>query len=104
MLVLSVGRGSFSVAGRELRMPLAMVSRKVSQLEAHLGARLLVRTTRSLAPTDAGRAYMASSRRILEELDEAERIAAGEFQAPRGEFVLTAPIMFGLLQILPIVA
>ncbi|WP_428394178.1 LysR family transcriptional regulator [Lichenicoccus sp.] len=104
VLVLSVDRGSFSAASRELRMPLATVSRKVSELEAHLGTRLLVRTTRSLATTDAGRAYLASSRRILEELDEAERVAAGEFRAPRGELVLTAPIVFGRLHILPILA
>ena len=104
VLVLSVDRGSFSAASRELRMPLATVSRKVGELEAHLGTRLLIRTTRSLAPTDAGRAFLASSRRILEELDEAERVAAGEFRAPRGELVLTAPIMFGRLHILPILA
>ena len=84
-------------------MPLATVSRKVSELEAHLGAQLLVRTTRRLAPTDTGRAYVASSRRILEEVDEAERVVAGEFQTPRGELILTAPVLFGRMHILPIV-
>lgn len=96
-------RGSFSAAGRELHMPLATVSRKVGELEAHLGTRLLLRTTRKVALTDAGAAYLASARRILGEIEEAERVAAGEFQAPRGELVLTAPLLFGRLVILPVV-
>lgn len=96
-------RGSFSAAGRELRMPLATVSRKVSELETHLGTRLLLRTTRKVALTDAGAAYLASARRILGEVEEAERVAAGEFQVPRGELVLTAPLLFGRLVILPVV-
>jgi DNA-binding transcriptional LysR family regulator len=103
ILLLSVERGSFSAAGRELRMPLPTVSRKVSDLEAHLGARLLVRTTRRLALTDAGTEYVASARRILGDIEEAERIAAGEFQSPRGDLVLAVPVLFGRLHVLPIV-
>lgn len=103
ILLLVVDRGSFSAASRELRMPLATVSRKVNELEAHLGTRLLVRTTRKLALTDAGGAYVAAARRILDEVGEAERVAAGEFRTPRGELILTAPILFGRLHILPIV-
>lgn len=103
ILLLSVDHGSFSAAGRTLRMPLPTVSRKVSELEAHLGTRLLLRTTRKLALTDAGRTFLLASRRILDEVDEAERAAAGEFQAPRGELVLTAPVLFGQLHILPVV-
>jgi DNA-binding transcriptional LysR family regulator len=103
ILLLSVDKGSFTAASRELRMPLATVSRRVSELETHLGTRLLVRTTRKLALTDPGRAYLASARRILDDVEEAERIAAGEFQVPRGELVLTAPVLFGRLHILPIV-
>lgn len=95
--------GSFSVASRELGVPLATVSRKVGELEAHLGTRLLTRTTRKLAMTDAGVAYMARARRILDELDETERAAAGEFHAPRGELVVTAPVLFGRVHVLPIV-
>jgi DNA-binding transcriptional LysR family regulator len=56
-----------------------------------------------LALTDVGATYVASSRRILEEVDETERMAAGEFHAPRGQLVLTAPVLFGRLHILPIV-
>jgi DNA-binding transcriptional LysR family regulator len=103
LLLRVVERGSFSAVSRDLHMPLATLSRKVNELEAHLGARLLIRTTRKLALTDAGAAYVASARRILEQIDETERIAAGEFHAPRGELVLTAPILFGRLHILPVV-
>src|SRR5689334_10060600 len=101
ILLLSVDKGSFSAAGRELRMPLATVSRKIAELEKRLGARLLVRTTRKLALTEAGAAYLVSTRRILEEVSEAERVAAGEFRVPRGELVLTAPVLFGRLHISP---
>ncbi len=103
ILLLSVDRGSFSAAGRELRMPLATVSRKVAELETHLGSRLLHRTTRKLALTEAGAIYLSSARRILDQVNEAERAAAGEFRVPRGELVLTAPVLFGRLHILPIV-
>lgn len=98
-----VDKGSFSAASRDLGVPLATVSRKVSELEAHLGTQLLVRTTRKVALTDAGAVYVASARRILAEIDETERTAAGEFHAPRGELILTAPLLFGRLYILPIV-
>jgi DNA-binding transcriptional LysR family regulator len=103
ILLSVVDKGSFSAASRDLGVPLATVSRKVSELEGHLGTRLLLRTTRKVALTDAGAVYVASARRILEEIDETERIAAGEFHAPRGELLLTAPVLFGRLHILPIV-
>jgi DNA-binding transcriptional LysR family regulator len=103
ILLRVVDRGSFSAASRDLGVPLATVSRKVNELEAHLGTKLLVRTTRKVALTDVGSAYVASTRRILDEIDETERIAAGEFHVPRGELILTAPILFGRLHILPIV-
>lgn len=104
ILARVVDKGSFSAAARDLRMPLASVSRKVGELEARLGTRLLLRTTRRLALTDAGADYLAATRRILESVDEAERKAAGEFETPRGELVLTAPILFGRLHVLPVVA
>lgn len=103
VLVLSAERGSFSAASRELRMPLPTVSRKVSELEARLGARLLARSTRRLELTEAGRAYVAAAKRILEDVEAAGRAAAGEFQMPRGELVVTAPLLFGRLHILPVV-
>lgn len=103
ILLRVVDKGSFSAASRDLGVPLATVSRKVNELESHLGTLLLVRTTRKVALTDAGAVYVASARRILEEVDETERAAAGEFHAPRGELILTAPVFFGRLHILPVV-
>ena len=104
VLVRVAETGSFSAASRALGMPLATVSRKIGELEAHLGTRLLVRTTRKVALTDAGAGYVAGARRILEAVNETERAAAGEFRLPRGELVLTAPVAFGRLHILPVVA
>jgi DNA-binding transcriptional LysR family regulator len=84
-------------------MPLATVSRKVSDLEAHLRTRLLIRSSRRLTLTEAGQAYLASARRILEDIEEAERSASGEYRAPRGQLNITAPIMFGRLHVEPVV-
>lgn len=96
--------GSFSAASRALKVPLATVSRKVSDLENHLGTRLLVRTTRKLTLTDSGQTYLDSACRILEQVDSAERLAAGENAEPRGELVIAAPVMFGSRHITPLVS
>ncbi len=101
-LLAAVEGGSLSAASRKLGMPLATVSRKVSELEGHLRTRLLNRTSRRLTLTDAGRSYVAACKRILEDIGEAERAAAGEYTAPRGDLIITAPIVFGRLHVLPI--
>lgn len=75
----------------------------MSDLETHLGSQLVVRTSRKILLTEAGAAFVASARRVLEELTEAERAASGEYRAPRGELLVTAPIMFGKLHVSPIV-
>ncbi|WP_323782810.1 LysR family transcriptional regulator [Thalassovita sp.] len=98
-----VETGNLSAAGRRLGVPLSTVSRKISDLEAHLGARLLIRSTRSVSLTEVGKAYVVATRRIVEDLAEAERAAAGEYADVKGELVITAPIVFGRLHILPIV-
>ena len=98
-----VDSGSLSAAGRRLGMPLATVSRKLAELETHLGARLLNRSTRRLDLTDPGRAYEQACRRILDDVEGAERAVAGEYDAPRGELAITAPIVFGRLHVLPVV-
>jgi len=103
ILVATVETGSFSAAGRRLGMPLPTVSRKVADLEAHLGARLLVRSTRRLEITEAGAAYIEACRRILDQVNEAERAAAGEYNEPRGDLVVAAPVVFGRVYVLPIV-
>jgi DNA-binding transcriptional LysR family regulator len=102
-LLAAVDAGSLSAASRKLGMPLATVSRKVSELEAHLRTQLLHRGSRRLTLTDAGRAYVAASRRILDEVGAAERAATGEYSAPRGDLIIAAPIVFGRLHVLPIV-
>jgi DNA-binding transcriptional LysR family regulator len=104
VLVAAADAGSLSAAARRLRTPLTTVSRKVSELEAHLKTRLFNRSSRRLTLTDAGRSYVAACRRILDELGEAERAAAGEYHAPKGELIITAPIVFGRLHVLPVVA
>lgn len=99
-----VTAGSFSAASRALRIPLPTVSRKVAELESHLDAKLLVRGTRRLALTEAGEAYLADCRRILEAVAEAERGAGGAYNAPQGELVITAPVAFGRLHVMPVAA
>lgn len=102
-LIAAVDGGSLSAASRMLRMPLSTVSRRISELEAHLTTQILVRTPRKLLLTDAGEAFVHTARRLLAELDEAERAAAGEYREPLGDLLVTAPIAFGKLHILPIV-
>jgi DNA-binding transcriptional LysR family regulator len=104
MFVAAVDHGSLSAAARALNVAIPSLSRKVGDLESLLGTKLLIRTSRTLTLTDAGMAYLAAARRILEQVEEAEREAAGEFQTPRGTLVLTAPNLFGRMFILPIVA
>src|SRR5436190_18015548 len=95
VLLAAVEQGSLSAASRRLGMPLPTVSRKVSELEAYLGTRLVNRTSRRLALTDSGRAYVAACKRILQDVEEAERAAAGEYATPRGDLIIAAPIVFG---------
>lgn len=104
LLLAVVEKGSFSAAAREMRVPVQTISRKIADLESHLGTQLLTRTTRKLALTDAGATYAVAARRIVEFVEEAEREAAGEFMTPKGDLVITAPLCFGRLHVMPIVA
>lgn len=92
-----VEAGSFVGASRELSIPKSTVSRKVSELEERLGARLLQRTTRQLSLTDAGRAYYRHAARVLHELGEAELAVTRMQEVPRGLLRVTTPINFGYL-------
>ena len=103
ILVEAVDVGSLSAASRKMNVPLPTVSRKIADLESHLGARLLTRSTRKLTLTDTGAEYVSVAKRILEQLADAERAAAGEYSAPRGELVIAAPIVLGRLHVLPLV-
>ncbi|HUA56950.1 MAG TPA: LysR family transcriptional regulator [Candidatus Sulfotelmatobacter sp.] len=97
-----VEAGSLSAAARRLNTPLATVSRKVSELETHLRAKLFDRSSRKLVLTDAGTTYVAAAKRILADISEAERVAAGEYTAPTGELIVTAPVGLGRLYVIPL--
>jgi DNA-binding transcriptional LysR family regulator len=95
--------GSISAASRKLKVPLATISRKVSELEGHLKVRLLMRSNRHIALTEAGQSFVAASRRILQDLSDAEREVSGEYRILKGELVLSAPIALGRFHLLPVV-
>ena len=103
MLVASTEEGSLSAAARKLRIPVATLTRNVNDLEALVGTKLLVRTTRKLLLTDSGVDYVAAAKRILEQVDEQESRAAGEFSNPRGELVVTTPVQVARLRVLPVI-
>ena len=103
ILVTAAEAGSLSAAARRLGIPLTNVSRKVSELEAHLKTRLVNRSSRRLTLTDAGRSYVADCKQILELVGEVERAATGEYSVPKGDLIITAPIVFGRLHVLPVV-
>ena len=96
--------GSLSAAARQQKTPLATISRKVSDLEAHLRTKLFNRSSRTLVPTDAGHAFIAASKRILADVAEAERVASGEYAVPRGDLSMSAPVGLGRMHLQPILA
>ncbi|CAA7611785.1 Transcriptional regulator [Candidatus Terasakiella magnetica] len=96
--------GSFSEAARRLGLSKSMISRQVSALESDLGVRLLHRTTRSLSPTEAGRAYLERCQRILADLDEANQLVSHLQSVPRGRLRVSAPMSFGILHLGPALA
>lgn len=93
----------FAPAARKLGLSPSAVTRLIAALEDRLGARLLQRTTRSVALTDAGARYLERARRILADVEEAEGAAEGERTAPRGRLVISAPVGFGRLHVSPVV-
>jgi DNA-binding transcriptional LysR family regulator len=94
--------GSLSAASRKLGTPLATVSRKITDLEAHLKTKLLHRSARQMTLTDAGRSYLEACKSIIEQVEAAEREAIGEYRAPKGGLTITAPTVLGHLHLLPI--
>jgi DNA-binding transcriptional LysR family regulator len=89
--------GSFTTAAAALGMPKSTVSRKVSELEARLGARLLNRTTRKLSLTDVGRTYYDHCARIVGEIEDAERAVSRLQEVPRGLLRVTTGVNPGYL-------
>ncbi len=94
----------FAPAARKLGLSAPAVTRLIAALEDRLGARLLQRTTRSVALTDAGARYLERARRILADIEEAEGAAEGENSLPRGRLVVSAPVGFGRLHVSPIMS
>ena len=94
----------FAPAARKLGLSPSGVTRLIAALEEHLGARLLQRTTRSVALTDAGARYLARVRRILADVEEAEVSIKDERTRPSGRLVLSAPIGFGRLHVSPVMS
>jgi DNA-binding transcriptional LysR family regulator len=91
--------GGFTRAAQRLGLSRAATSKHVLRLEERLGARLLHRTTRRVSVTAAGRTFYEQCRRILADLDEAERSASELHNEPRGELRVIAPTNFGLAEI-----
>ncbi len=92
----------FAAAARHLNMSPPTVTRMVSMLEDSLGIRLFVRTTRSVMLTDSGQRFFEDARRILADLEEAERAAFGSYAEPTGELSVTASVLFGRMFITPL--
>src|SRR5262245_38989008 len=84
--------GSFTAAAKELSLPKSTVSRKISDLEERLDARLLQRTTRKLSLTDVGRTYYEYCARIAADVDDADRAVTSLQETPRGLLRVTAPL------------
>jgi DNA-binding transcriptional LysR family regulator len=102
VLLAVVDAGSLSAGSRALDVPLPSVSRKVAELERQLGTNLIIRTSRNVQLTGAGRDYVEAARKILADVEEAARRASGEYQTPRGMLTITMPVEFGRRYLLPI--
>lgn len=96
--------GSFARAAQHLRLSPPAVTRTIAQLEDRIGAPLMTRTTRSLTLTEAGMRFLESSKRLLVDLEEAERSAGGEVAAPAGHLNVTASVTLGRTHVTEVVA
>lgn len=104
MFVAVAREGGFAAAARKLGSSPPAVTRGIAALEARLGTLLFHRSTRAVALTDAGAAFLERAQRILADLAGAERELQGAAAEPRGQLYVTAPVMFGRLHVLPVVA
>lgn len=96
-----VERGSFTAAADHLGLSRTATSRLIMELEADLGATLLNRTTRRISLTQVGEAYASHARRILDQIEEADREASAQTSMPRGRLRITAPMSFGIRHLAP---
>lgn len=102
VFVAVADRKSLVGAARQLRMSAPAVTRALAGLEAHLGTRLLTRTTRTVALTEAGARFLVHARDVLARLAAAEEEAAGDHDAPRGRLAVTASVTFGRMHVAPL--
>ncbi|RZJ42257.1 MAG: LysR family transcriptional regulator [Brevundimonas sp.] len=93
--------GSLSAAGRRLGLTPSAISRTIDRIEARLGVRLMLRTTRLLTLTAEGQSYLGAARRILADLDDAEQAVADQ-GAPRGRLRVSAALAHGRLVVVPL--
>lgn len=101
MFVAVMETGSFTGAAERLGSSSGQASKLVSRLETELGVRLLNRTTRSISPTEAGKAYFERLRPLLDEYDYLDELVRDVSQTPRGRLRLTAPLSFGVIELAP---
>ncbi len=101
--VAVVEAGQFSAAAERLGLGKSVISRRISELEEHLDARLLQRTTRRLSLTEAGREFYPRALQLLEDLAEAEQSVSSGQQALSGRIRLATPLTFGLLHLAPLI-
>lgn len=94
--------GSFSAVARQSNVARSVVTRQVAALEAHLGVKLIARSTRRLSLTSAGLAYLEKCREILDLVEAAESDLAAEGQVPRGHVRVSVPFSFGLRHLTPL--
>jgi len=104
IFVQVIETGGFSAAARELSISKSSISKQVSQLEDHLGARLLNRTTRRLSPTEIGQAFYQRALRIISEVEEAEQSVNLLHAEPRGLLKINVPMSFGHHHVAPALA
>lgn len=104
IFVAVADQASFAEASRRLGVSPTAASRAIQTLEETLGATLLRRTTRSVGLTPEGSAYLERCRQILHDLEDADRALRGEDAEPRGPLMITAPVVFGRMHILPILS
>jgi DNA-binding transcriptional LysR family regulator len=96
--------GSFSEAGRQLRLSRSAISKYVADLENDLGVQLLHRTTRRASPTENGQAYFERAVTVLADLDAADQAVAHLQSTPRGLLRVNAPMSFGTIKLGPVIA
>ncbi len=103
IFIAVVEAGSISAAAERLDLAKSAVSRRLAELEAHLGVSLIQRTTRRLNLTDSGRAYYARCVAILADVDDAEAEVSLAHGALRGPLKVALPLAFGLLHLAPLI-